>query len=196
MPALTGREYPPEVVFNAQELYCVVRLSYSELASEVGVGINTLKRWGQKYGWAEKRSRIAQAEADLRADTILARSAMLKKLIKSKDAQTGFAVASLETLAMRQADAARAQQILTTSKQRELREIHTPDDAVAALKDAVELKLNRMLEDLDSFDFRAIADVQKALGLIAKMETATRQSPDDGRSVSGENIDRMLDALR
>jgi transposase-like protein len=73
-----GREYPPEVVWRAQELYCVARLPYHEVAQHVGVAASTLKRWGKEYEWADKRAELAQAEADIRADTVLARAACSK----------------------------------------------------------------------------------------------------------------------
>jgi len=191
-----GREYPSEAVWTAQELYCVARLTYKQVAEETGVAVSTLKRWADKYEWRTKRDELAQAEADLQADTILARSAMLKKLIESKDAQTGFAVASLETLAMKQAEAARAQKLMSASAQRELREIRTQEDAVNALQEAVQLKLNRLLQSPDELDFKAVADVRKALDLVAEMKNAGSEEQDNGRGVSGDNIERMLDALR
>jgi uncharacterized protein YjcR len=191
-----GREYPSEAVWTAQELYCVARLTYQQVAEETGVAVSTLKRWADKYEWRAKRDELAQAEADLQADTILARSAMLKKLIESKDAQTGFAVASLETLAMKQAEAARAQKLMNASAQKELREIRTQEDAVNALQEAVQLKLNRLLQSPDELDFKAVADIRKALDLVAEMKNAGTEEQDDGRGVSGDNIERMLDALR
>jgi len=191
-----GREYPPEAVWQAQELYCVARLTFEKVAEETGVAVSTLKRWSEKYEWRAKREKLAQAEADLQADTILARSVMLKRLIKSKDAQTGFAVASLETLAMKQAEAARARKLMEAARQHGLRTIRSPEDAVAALEEAVELKLNRLLQSPEDLDFKAVADVRKALELVAEMKAQGDPTEDDGRGVSGDNIERMLDALR
>jgi transposase-like protein len=191
-----GREYPPEAVWQAQELYCVARLTFEKVAEETGVAVSTLKRWSEKYEWRAKREQLAQAEADLQADTILARSVMLKRLIQSKDAQTGFAVASLETLAMKQAEAARARKLMDAARQHGLRTIRSPEDAVSALEEAVGLKLNRLLQSPADLDFKAVADVRKALELVAEMKAASGQAEDDGRGVSGDNIERMLDALR
>jgi hypothetical protein len=191
-----GREYPPEAVWQAQELYCVARLTFEKVAEETGVAVSTLKRWSEKYEWRAKREKLAQAEADLQADTILARSVMLKRLIDSKDAQTGFAVASLETLAMKQAEAARARKLMDAARQQGLRTIRSPEDAVTALEEAVGLKLNRLLQSPEDLDFKAVSDVRKALELVAEMKAAGGQAEDDGRGVSGDNIERMLDALR
>jgi transposase-like protein len=191
-----GREYPPEAVWQAQELYCVARLTFAQVADETGVAASTLKRWSEKNDWRGKREKLAQAEADLRADTILARSAMLKKLIVSKDAQTGFAVSALESLALRQAEAARAQKLMNAAKQHELRPIRTQEDAVAALAEAVELKLNRLLHSPEDVDFRAVQDVQKAMELVAELQGSVGKGNDDGRGVQSRNIEAMLDAMR
>ncbi len=56
-----GWEYPSDLVWKAQELYCVDRLSYTAVAEAVGVSATTLKAWGQRYNWAQKREELAQA---------------------------------------------------------------------------------------------------------------------------------------
>lgn len=173
----TGREYPPEAVWEAQELYCVARLTFEKVAEETGVALSTLKRWSAIHGWREKREKLAQAEADLQADTILARSVMLKELIEKKDAQTSFAVASLESLALKQAEAARAHKLLTAAQAAELRPIRTQEDAMAALEEAVELKLNRLLQSPEDLDLKAVQEVQKAFELITALKA--KANPDD-----------------
>lgn len=194
------REHPPETVFKAQELYCVARMTYREVATEMKVAESTLKRWAAKYGWADKRAAVAQAECDIRADLVLARSAMLKKLIDEQDAQVGFAVSSLESLALKQAEAQRAGALLQLAVETPSREIRTQTEAVAALEDAVELKLNRLLAAPESLDFKTLQDVQKAMAMVADMRAAldrTNESDQkDNRKVSGENVERMLEALR
>lgn len=197
MGARTGREYPPEVVWQAQELYCVARLTFDQVAVEVGVAASTLKRWSEKYGWREKRAQLAEAEADLRADTILARSAMLKKLINSKDAQTGFAVAALESLAMKQAEAARAGKLLEAAAASELREIRSQEDAATALEDAVRLRLNQLLQSPEDLDFRAVRDIRQALELVREMKPKAEVGPDTGRAkgLSNEAAQAIIDKV-
>jgi len=192
----TGREYPPETVWHAQELYCVARLTFDQVAEETGVAASTLKRWSATYEWRDKREKLAQAEADLQADTIMARSVMLKKLIENKDAQTSFAVASLESLAMKQAEAARAQKLMSAARKNELHPIRTQQDAVAALEKAVELKLNRLLQSPEELDFRTVQDVRKAMELVKELKDSKVKNNNDGRGVQGGNIEAMLDAMR
>jgi transposase-like protein len=173
----TGREYPPEAVWQAQELYCVARLTFDQVAEETGVAASTLKRWSATYDWRNKRENLAQAEADLRADTIMARSVMLKKLIKSQDAQTSFAVASLESLAMKQAEAARKGKIVEALQHQTHKRFRTPEEAIAALEEAVDIKLNAALLNPEGADFKAVESVQKAYLLIEEMKA--KLTPDD-----------------
>lgn len=195
--ARQGREYQSESVWQAQELYCVARLTFDQVATETGVSVSTLKRWGEKYDWRGRRARLAQAEADLRFDTILARSAMLKELIETKNPQVGFAVAGLEGLALKQAEAAKAGKLLEAAAQGKLREIRTNEDAVAALKEAVELKLNRLLHSPEDLDFKAVADVRKALELIREMTPKDAEEADAGRTkgLSAEAAQEIIDKV-
>lgn len=188
----TGREYPPESVWEAQELYCVARLTFEKVAEETGVAVSTLKRWSATYDWRGKREKLAQAEADLAADTILARSVMLKKLIKSQNAQDGFAVSALESLAMKQAEAARAQKLMSAAKQHELRPIRTKEEAVAALRETAELKLNRLLQNPGELDTKGIAEIDKMYGMIEAMKP---KSPQD-KSESKQLDSKTLEAIR
>lgn len=67
--ALTFSEYPPEKVFEAQDLYCVDRLTYEAVAGRTGASAPTLKRWGDKYGWRSKREELALLESQIRASS-------------------------------------------------------------------------------------------------------------------------------
>ena len=99
-----GFEHEPGTVWKAQEMYCVDRMSFDAVALATGVAASTLKRWSERFSWRAKREEIAQAEAHLRADKMLARSVMLKELIASKNPQVGFAVAGLESIALKEAE--------------------------------------------------------------------------------------------
>lgn len=167
-----GKEHPPETVFRAQELYCVDRMTFAQVAKAVGVAESTLKRWSETYGWQAKRDEIAQAEADIRADFILARSRMLKALMETKDAQTGFAVASLEGLAMKQAEAIRQGRHIENAAAiaaQPLREIRTEADIVAALEEALSIRMGRILADPSLVDLKAVRELQQAMGLVQGM---------------------------
>ena len=165
-----GREYPPETVWKAMELYCVARLPYHEVAQHVGVAASTLKRWGKEYDWADKRAELAQAEADIRADTVLARASMLKELISSKNPIVGFAVAKLEDLAIKQAQFERENRQIEAQATPQIREINNPADAAAALKEAIEIKLGRLLASPEDVDLKAVKGIKDALTMLKELE--------------------------
>ena len=168
-----GWEHEAETVWQAQELYCVDRLSFDAVARETGVASSTLKRWSEKYGWPAKREEIAKAEAEIRADKVLARAAMLKALIQTKDPQTGFAVSSLETLAMKEAEVARQGAIRAAANEQALAiSVNTSAEAIAVLRKAVEGKLSLLLTRPENVDLRAVQEVQKCLALVGQLETA------------------------
>jgi hypothetical protein len=179
-----GWEHDPETVWRAQELYCVDRLSYDQVSEKTGVAASTLKRWSEKYGWREKREEIALAESEIRADFVKARSRMLKKLIVDQGAQDAFAVASLENLALAKEKAAREGAGEKARRAMPLREIKTTEDAVSALGEAVEAKLNMMLSDPGQVDFKSIKELRQAMEMISQMRAQTNA---DGRESARAN---------
>jgi transposase len=193
-----GWEHEADVVWRAQELYCCDRLSFDAVARETGVAASTLKRWSEKFDWQGKREEIAKAEADIRADKVLARSAMLKALIQTKDPQTGFAVSSLETLALKEAEVARQGAIRTAANdQPPAFSVNTPADAIAALRKAVESKLALLLTRPENVDLRAIQEVQKCLALVGQLETAhgAGAEKDRPKALSEENLQTLRAVL-
>ncbi len=166
-----GREHEPETVWRAQELYCVDRWSFERVAEATGVADSTLRRWADAYGWREKREEIALAEADLRADKILARSKLLKSLIQSCNAQTGFAVAALEGLALREAELARSLAEATPAEpEPEPAEPQTLSGDTAALEEAVRQRLAAILASKDM----RVRDVKDLTAILEKLARTAR----------------------
>lgn len=168
-----GWEHPPETVWNAQELYCCDRLSFDRVAELTGVSATTLKSWADKYGWRTKREEIAQAESDIRVNTIMGRKAVLQRLIEAQDgkeaSQVAFAVASLENLALRQQELIASGKIPAAEIQSRP-VIATQADAVVALRTVVENKLGLALADPKSITSATVRDVVQCLDLIADLE--------------------------
>lgn len=106
-----GAEHPPEIVWKAQELYCVERLTFSKVAKMLGVSDSTVRRWADRFHWREEREAIAAAESEIRANTVKSRAFALRKLLESETgkevSQVAFAVTSLERLALATARAER-----------------------------------------------------------------------------------------
>lgn len=187
-----GREHSPETVFRAQELYCVDRMTFAQVAKEVGVAESTLKRWSETYGWQAKRNEIAQAEADIRADFLLARSRMIKALMESKDAQTGFAVASLEGLAMKQAEAIRqGRQLENAPAGKPLREIRTEADIVAALEEALSIRVGRILADPSLVDLKTVRELRQAMELVQGLRKGADKGAKRQKGLTPETADAV-----
>ena len=105
-----GWEHEPGTVWRAQKLYCLDRLSFERVSEATGVATSTLKRWADKYHWRERREELAQVESEIRFNTIMGRKAILQRLLEAENgkeaSQVAFAVASLESLALKQAELA------------------------------------------------------------------------------------------
>ncbi|MDR2055649.1 MAG: hypothetical protein LBQ10_07265 [Desulfovibrio sp.] len=192
-----GWEHEAETVWQAQELYCVDRLSFDAVARETGVAASTLKRWAEKYGWQAKREEIARAQADIRANKVLARAKMIKSLLDRPRADTAFGVAALESLTLKEAEAARQGAIRSRAEDTPAVSISTPAEAVAALRKAVEGKLALLVTRPENVDLRAVQEVQKCLALVGQLEAAHGGGAEKDRpkALSEENLQAIRAAL-
>ena len=188
-----GWEHEPETVWRAQELYCVDCLSFERVADITGVAASTLKRWSEKYDWREKREQIARAEAEIRVNKVLSRAKAIEALLARPRADMAFAVQALESLAMKEAEAARKQQ--EAGQRQETRvSITTRADAIAALKTAIENKLNALLTAPSAVDLKAVREVSACLDLLDELQAALPQA--DGTETKSGLDDRLAAGLR
>lgn len=171
-----GWEHEPGTVWRAQELYCLDRLSFDRVSELTGVATSTLKRWADKYRWRERRDELAQVESEIRFNTVLGRKAILQRLLEAQDgkeaSQVAFAVASLESLALKQAELAAAGKIPTFAEPGGQPRIATRADAVAALRQAIENKVGMALADPGKINAATIKDVSQCLDLLANLESS------------------------
>lgn len=195
-----GREYPTDVLWRAQELYCVDRLSYAAVAEATGVSATTLKAWGQKYGWARRREEIAQAESEIRVNIIKGRQKALEQLLAAADAKEAapmaFAVSSLESLALKRQELAAAGKIPDASASAR-RRIATRADAVAALREAVERKLGLALSDPEKINAATVQEIKRCLELVAELEAGLPKEVEEQRdkALSPENAQAIREIL-
>lgn len=197
-----GWEHEPGTVWRAQELYCVDRLSFDRVSEMVGVSATTLKRWADKYRWRERRDEIAQVESDIRFNTILGRKAILEKLLAAEDgkeaSQVAFAVASLESLALKQAELAASGKI-PVAGEAEYPKISTREEAVKVLRQAVERKVGMALTDPQKISAETIQDIKRCLDLVAELEAALpkESAAEEARKVglSGNMAESIYKAL-
>ena len=182
-----GAEHAPETVWQAEELYCVDRLSFAAVAARLGVADSTLRRWAKTYDWRAKRDEIAKAQSGMRADSIKARARVMGKLLTvggaGDTAQIAFAVAALERLELekqkvleaRQAAALEgaAAQIGTQNEKSAPPELPalpdgiSDDERLALLEQAVNKQLEFVLTQPVDDISRRVRDIKAAMDVIA-----------------------------
>lgn len=195
-----GWEHEPGTVWRAQELYCVDRLSFDRVSELVGVSATTLKSWADKYRWREKREELAQAESDIRCNVILGRKAILEQLLHAESgkeaSQVAFAVASLESLALKQAELAAAGKIAGAAEA-ECPKVSTREEAVRVLRQAVERKVGMALTDPQKISAETIQDIKRCLDLVADLEAQLPQQREEKRetALSPENAAAIREIL-
>lgn len=197
-----GREHPTDTLWRAQELYCVDRLSYAAVAEATGVSATTLKAWGQKYDWARKRAEIAEAESEIRVNVVKGRKKALEELLGAENAREAsamaFAVSSLESLAMKQAELMAAGKIPGAAKAAR-RKITGKADAIAALREAVEMKLGLALADPEKITTQTVADIKRCLELVGELEATLpkENAPEEEkkRGLSGNMAESIYRAI-
>lgn len=172
---LMGWEYPSDTLWKAQELYCIDRLSYQAVAEATGVSATTLKAWGQKYDWAKRREEIARAESEIRINIIKGRKKALEQLLAATEpkeaAPMAFAVSSLESLALKRMELAASGKIPAgTGASRH--KVESRADAIAALREAVEMKLGAALADPDKITTATVQDIKRCLDLVGELEAS------------------------
>lgn len=196
-----GWEHEPGTVWRAQELYCMDRLSFERVSELTGVATSTLKRWADKYRWRERREELAQVESEIRFNTVMGRKAILQRLLEAEDgkeaSQVAFAVASLESLALKQAELAAAGKIPSFSEPEARPHIATQADAVAALREAVRNKVGMALSDPEKNNAATVQDVKHCLELLGELEARLPKEAEESRdkALSPENAQAIREIL-
>ncbi len=196
-----GVEYSPDMVWKAQELYVIDRLSFAKVADRTGVTATTLKNWAKKFSWKQKREEIAQIEAESKMDLYRSRQKAIKMLLESGDgkecSQMAFAVSSLENLALKQKE---LQQ--NSALNRDLpkkAKITDKNDAYKQLGQAVEGRLHYVLQNPQAINLKNIQEVLNMLKLmeqIAPKEEEAKAKQGGGMSRElAENIRKALNLV-
>jgi len=161
-----GKEIPLETRFKAEELYVVDGLTYDQVAEATAVSASQLKRWGTESDWTERKREYRSAVSSIRRDTVILRQKLIEKAMNSLDPQAVYAVARLETAAAKAKDGNESGSMLPADN----RIIKTPEDAVTALGDVIEKKINTMLTQPGGVSLTAIKDMKQAVDLLEKMQ--------------------------
>ena len=203
--------YDTDIICRAEELFTVEGLTYErvleQLAAEgVDVSIQTLKRWGSEYGWMDERKRIREALMEIERNKIMYRSELLKNAMKTLDPMDAFAVGKIEDVTIKMLAFKASQKEKQISRiyaespnggadatpspsvddgEGTVRKIQSAKDAVKALEQAVEKKLNHILTQPDTLTANNVKEISQAYQLIEKMKTQHVADEDDENRPDG-----------
>jgi len=183
-----------EIREQAEELYIVDGKTFEEIAAITGVSVSQLKRWGacdpvkKVPSWHERRKEYRQNQSTIKQDTVKLRAKLLKAALDNGDPQTVYAFAALERIeAARKTATAPAAPVMAADK---IRDIKTPADAVAALDEVIELKLNRLLSSPETMKHSDLSEIEKSLKLVSAMKQKYVKKDND------KDGTKLLDAAR
>ncbi|MCP4576446.1 MAG: hypothetical protein GY846_09215 [Deltaproteobacteria bacterium] len=168
-----GKEIPWEIRERAEELYVVDAMTYDQVAKSTGVSLSQLKRWAKDGAWTEKKREYRKALADIKRNSVLLRQNLIRNALGSLDPQDVYAAARFEMVA--KAGKKESQDITPIS---DTVEINTPQEAVHALGEAMERKINLMMHG--NIDLAGVKQVHQCLELLEKMKA--RYAPEDNAS--------------
>lgn len=171
---------------RAEKLYIVDRLTLEEVAGATGIALRTVQKWSSEDGWKAKRDEYREAEREIEHYTRLARLKLIKDVCESLDPQKIYAFAALERAVKGGAGAMNS----ATIPSGKVREIHTPQDAVEALEEAIQNKLNVMLTRPEAINLSAIKDMKKAMELVEDLKAKHR--PSEGKSMTKEELTEFM----
>ena len=186
-----------EIRDRAEELYVIDALPHEAVADETGVPIWTIKRWSTDGAWKTKQREYRNAEAEIKRYSRLARLKLIKDAMSSLDPQKIYAFAALERASALSAHGAEG--MAQGDDYDPAQEIKTPQEAIAALQEAISRKLSLMLSKPDAISLSGIKDMKKAMELVEQMRTKheeeSRSEKDKDRLLTREEIDRHLEEI-
>lgn len=178
---------PFEVRERAEELYIVEGRTLEQTAKTLKISEGSVMRWSAENGWKDKQREYRRALSDIKRNTVLLRKKLIQQAMQSLDPQHVYAVARLEAAAKGRAEEAQA------PPEGEPRSIATAQDAIDALQEAVESKINRMLAHPEAIKLAAIRDMKKVFELIDEMKAKYTDKPEEARrrGLSDEVADQV-----
>lgn len=166
----------------------------------------TLAAWRDEYDWA---GRAARAEAEgVKTEEICTEKGIMAIMSRQvqrytdyfeqlppgkMDNQAGFAFASLCNSLLTNLRKGTAPSV-SSAPAEILRKIETPEQAIAALGEAVQAKINLALADPAALDLKGIKDMKQALDLLANMqaEHAPASAPSEKPKELSEDARRAI----
>lgn len=170
---------------TAENLYIIGGHTYAQVAAQTGVSVSQIQRWSDDGNWRERRREYRQAHTLIRENVVKAQLSLIQDVLETKDPQKAYAFSSIVTSGkgLAQATAEQAQEAAPA------REINTRADADAALKEAVLLKVNKLLAAPDGVTRKGITELAELLDWL--MPGANGDDRGSGKELSEETKQRI-----
>jgi len=185
--------YSYEIRENAKEFFVTEGRTYDQAAKLTGVSVGQLKRWGKDEDWTGARREYREALSSIKRDTVMLRAKLLKTALGSGDPQSVYAFAAIEKAVTSGKKSANP---VPVSMPEKLKNINTPADAVDALQEVVELKLNKMLAQPDILQLSQVKELKQTMELIDQMKVKYNPDAVDDTVVEGGLSDEAADMIR
>lgn len=157
--------YSYEIRETAEAMYVTDGMTYDQVAAATGVSVAQLKRWGSDEDWTGKKKEYREALSSIRRDTVKLRAKLLKTALNTGDPQSVYAFAAIE----RAVAGKKSEDPAPAFAPEKLKDIRTPEDAIEALQEVVNLRLNKMLAQPDILQFSQVKDLKQTMELIDQM---------------------------
>ncbi|MCG8643233.1 MAG: hypothetical protein MI862_26140 [Desulfobacterales bacterium] len=185
--------YGYDTRIDARDLYVIEGNTYEQVSRNIGVSVPQLKRWGKEEDWKTARKEYREELASIRRNTVKLRSSLLKTALDSQDPQSVYAFAAIEKAVAAGKKSADPEPAFKPEK---LKDINTPQDAVDALQEVVQLKLNKMLAQPDILELKQIKDLKQTIELIDQMKVKYAPDTGDADKVEGGLSDAAAEMIR
>ena len=202
-------EYSWEIRERAKELYVVDGLTFEEVAAALSQefpsptpSITQLKRWsaeegewvektaeGEKKGkdWPEARKEFRLALSSIRRDSVLLRAKLIGNALGEPEFKRVLSAAMWEKTQQTKNQGAASAPVTTGTPAvepigAEAIVIKTPQEAVAAVEEALGRHLRAMLTGAKSIDLKTLKDFRESLALVEELKTKYRPAEGEGEA--------------
>ena len=161
-----AREIDMEIRERAEEFYIIDGLTFDQVAETTGVHVNTIKGWAKDEDWRDRRREYRGDVRSIKLNKTKLMRHLLETALTSSKTDAAYAFARLEEVTVK----GMKDQVPVASNKGGLRhrDIETPEDAVTALRESIQYRLNSMLSG--DFTSKDVADVEKSMKLVEKLE--------------------------
>lgn len=187
-----------EIRDRAKDLSVIQGLTLEQVSAETGVSLSQLKTWSSTEGWTDLRDEYRQSLEEIKLNTVRLRRKLVAKALESLDPQAVYAAAALEKVAQSVEKNVRGNHEELAAPAEITREIRTPEQAIAALQEATEIKLNMLLSRPGEINLSIVRDLERVFALITDMKgkyLPAEQAKEEKRQLDAETLRRIREEV-